>query len=555
MQMRNKTKCLFLFGVILFNTTLPAQSMEDIDPELVNWYNKDYEEDNVVGVSVDKAYRELLANKKPKKVIIVAVLDSGVDTAHVDLDGRYWINENEIPYNGIDDDNNGYVDDKYGWNYLGNADGENIEDETLEMTRIVGKYEDQFESKEMDTIALEGLELQEYNDYKRAKAAYDEMLDKRKKTRENLDRFNAYYNKCKSVLQQKTGIIVKNKDDLKPLSKSTDQDVNRAARFLYSIYDDGFSDEELKEEIDRSDLFLKKHLNVKYNPRAEIIKDNPESAVYTGYGNPNVQGPKADHGTPISGIIAGLRNNDEGINGIAESVKIMALRTTPNGDERDKDVALAIRYAADNGANIINMSFGKDFSPQKQMVDDAMKYALSKGVLFIHSAGNDGKDLDENPSFPSNHYLSGEVIPAYITVGANNKDRNKYLPSVFSNYGEKEVHIFAPGERVVSTETGNAYKVIDGTSFSGPVVTGVAALVWSYYPELTAAELTQVLISTAEVITKPRKVRQPLLTGEKRPKTKFSELSVSGGVVNAYNALFALQQEENKAIDTQSVDE
>ncbi len=528
-----------LLLVCLSTAVLYGQKIEDIDPELINWYNKDLEEDDILGTSVEKAYRELLANKESKKTIVVAVLDSGVDTTHVDLKGQLWVNTGEIPNNGIDDDGNGYIDDVHGWNFLGNAAGENVNHETLELTRICANLEGKFETREIDTTQMDETALAEYTLYREARTMLEERVKKQRELLDNYKRFNEYRGRCEKILKEEAGVVVNGLSDLEDVIVYTGR--GRAARsFLYEIYEDGYSQEEFQKSVDRFNEMLEKQLNTKYNPRT-IVGDDPTNFADSLYGNNDIMGPRSTHGTPVSGIIAALRNNDEGVDGVADNVRIMALRVVPNGDERDKDVALAIRYAANHGANIINMSFGKTHSPEKYMVDEAVRYAVSKGVLFVHSAGNDAKNIDEIPSFPSPTYSDGTHIPGWITVGANRIEKDKYLVAKFSNYGATSVDVFAPGEDVVCLDTNSRYTVINGTSFSGPVVSGVAALVWSYYPELSAVELAELIKTHTYKVTRPRKVRLPLEGSGKRKKAKFETLCTSGGVVNAYAILAALE--------------
>ena len=346
--------------------------------------------------------------------------------------------------------------------------------------------------------------------------------------------------KAKEIIRENTGIDVKSADDLKNV-KSKDQNVKYAKSFLEKKYSKGFKDSDLEAIKKNNQNYLDYFLNKSYNPRT-TVGDDPLNFKDRNYGNNNVIGPRPDHGTPVSGIIAGIRDNNKGINGIAESVKIMVLRTTPNGDERDKDVALAIIYAVDNGANIINMSFGKQFSPQKEFVDEAVKYAEKHNVLIIHSAGNSGENIDVESSFPCNTYIDGTIATNFLTVGASDKTLNKTLPAVFSNYGKKNVDIFAPGVDIVSLSPDNSYCMHDGTSFSGPVVSGIAALILSYYPDLTPQQMISLLIDSSTKITKPKKVFKPGLSSDKKEKVTFSELSKSGGVVNVYNALLLAKE-------------
>jgi subtilisin family serine protease len=292
-------------------------------------------------------------------------------------------------------------------------------------------------------------------------------------------------------------------------------------------------------------VYTESYLNLDLNARANIIGDNPTEMKDAFYGNGDVKGPNADHGSMVSGIIGAVRNNGVGVNGIATGVKIMALRSIPNGDEYDKDVALSIRYAVDNGANIINMSFGKGYSPMESEVYAAIKYAESKGVLMIAASGNEGQDVDVITHYPTPYSGKGDLVSTWLTVGANSKDFKEKMTANFSNYGAEKVHLFAPGVKVISISPDDSYDMMNGTSFSCPVVSGVAALVWSYYPSFSASELREILMESS-VIYKKVKVNLPGYFEEgEEPVVKFGKLSESGGVVNAY---YALQMAEKRRI-------
>ena len=493
-----------------------ASSVEELKGANVDWQNKDLKQDNTAGVSVRKAYLEFLKDKKAKKTVVVAVIDSGVDVEHEDLQGKIWTNKKEIPGNKIDDDKNGYVDDIHGWSFLGGSNGENINEENLEFTRIVKRGE-----KDNPLYAA-------------AKKEYDTELKSKKATLESLEKAASKYNEAVETIKTATKVEVSSLEDLEKVS-SEDSNVISAKNFLSNRYKAGFSMKGLQSYIDYIDKQVNVYLNLDFNPR-KVVGDDPYNMEDRSYGNNDVRGPAATHGTFVAGIIAAKRNNNLGIDGIADNVQIMALRAIPDGDERDKDVALAIMYAVDNGADIINMSFGKTYSPNKTFVDKAVKYAEDNNVLLVHAAGNEGKDIDVHTKYPSNIYEDGTWAKTWLTIGANGSKTGKELPAIFSNYGEKNVDMFAPGVQVVSIDTGSTYNKMNGTSFSCPVVAGVAALVLSHYPELTAVQLKDILKETV-VSVKPSKVYVPGRGSEKRATTKFKKLSNTGGVVNAYKAL------------------
>lgn len=531
---------ILLFGFILAITGVNAQNdstsiSKKKNSVYHNWYNKSPFDDDILGAEVDKTYAEFLQNKK-STTIIVAVIDGGMDIHHEDLKNNIWINVNEIPDNGIDDDNNGYIDDLHGWNFLGNSDGENIAYENLEVTRIYRKYKDRFEK--LDPRSISDIEKPLFKTYKKAKKIYFEKLNKANDTKKQLKTFRDNYetsvNKVKSYLKKDTL-------DFSELSeiKSDDKDLMRHVGFLRFLYANGFSENALIEMENHNNEELNYHLNLNFEPR-KIIGDNP-SDISENYGNNNVYGPEADHGTFVAGIIGALRKNNIGIDGIATNVKIMALKTVPNGDERDKDVAKAIRYAVNNGARVINMSFGKDISPQKYLVDEAIKYAQENDVLMIHAAGNEALNNDKNPHYPTKFINHNTVSNTWITVGASSFKGDMEFAAIFSNYGRKTVNLFAPGVDIKSLLPENNYGILSGTSFSSPVVAGVAALIFSYYPELSAKDVKDIILSSTNQY--PRlKVYKPGYQNEKRKKTRFRRLSSTAGIVSAYKAIQLVEE-------------
>lgn len=523
-------KCLVM--LVMFGLFCPLVSVfgqsKDVNEwgtAYQNWYNRDISIDAIMGVSVDKAYLEILTDSsKVKKKVIVAVIDSGVDIEHEDLRGKIWVNQDEIPGNGIDDDGNGYVDDIHGWNFLGNSEGENIQYETMEFTRIV---REEGETNEV---------------YQRALSMQEKEIAKREKEKENITAFSEIYTRARSIIYSNTKILVNSLVDLDKV-QSSNEAVVASKNFLKDRYEMGFSEESMNEYLTYVNDFLDYRLNTEFDPRS-VIGDDPLDINDKKYGNPDVKGPAGSHGTGVAALIAANRANEIGIDGIAQNVEIMAIRSTPDGDERDKDVALAIRYAVDNGADIINMSFGKNFSPQKEFVDAAVKYAEEEGVLLVHAAGNDGKNIDEEENYPSATFLDGNKASNWIEVGATAIYLDQKVAASFSNYGQQQVDIFAPGHDVITADTSSYYNQISGTSFAAPVVSGVAALVLSYYPDLSPAELIDILMTSSYQFKRPRKVLLPG-DGEKREKTKFKELSKSGGIVNAYEALLEAEKRQN----------
>lgn len=499
-----------------------------------NWYNLDPSE-GVPGVSTEKAYQELLNNRNGREVI-VAVLDSGVDYEHEDLDDVMWVNEDEIPGNGIDDDNNGYIDDVHGWNFLGNAEGENVAHDNLEVTRLYRNYKAMFEGKDKSELSKKEKVL--YAKYEE----YEEVIEKKRAELEQNVGVYAGLADAMKKLQQEMGKDEVTVDDLDAVD-SDDPMVGYAVQIAKSVMAEGQSFERLAAEMqDASKYFSSQyeyHYNPDFNPRP-LIKDNFDDPYDRDYGNNDVRGPDAEHGTHVAGLIAAERDNGLGINGVASNVKIMSVRTVPDGDERDKDVAAAIVYAVDNGASVINMSFGKGASPRKELVDEAVRYARKKDVLIVHASGNDGKEVTHDNNFPTDKYAKRGFLnlfgPKYaenwIEVGALNWKTGEQLAAPFSNYSPFYVDLFAPGMEMYSTVPFDEYKAHQGTSMAAPVVAGVAALIRSYFPDLTAEQVKDVLLQSAK--QQKVKVVQP---GSEEDMVTFGSLSVTGGVVNAYEAV------------------
>ncbi|MBT31352.1 MAG: peptidase S8 [Thalassobius sp.] len=501
-----------------------------------NWFNLDRDEDNVQGVSTEKTYKELLKGKE-SKTVIVAVIDGGVDVEHEDLQGKIWVNEGEIPGNGKDDDGNGYVDDINGWNFLGGKDGENVNYDTYELTREYVRLSDKFQGKTEENLSKE--EKKEYAYFQEVKTEYDAKVTEAK---EVYDNYMGMADVIKHSMRLISAYLNVTEEELTPDQLATvnspDEKIKRAASVLGYALENDIKMEYLEEAIEYFENQLKYFLNKDFNPR-NIVGDDYDDLTNRFYGNPDVTGPDATHGTHVSGIIAANRNNALGMKGVANDVKIMAIRAVPNGDEHDKDVANAIRYAVDNGADIINMSFGKGYSPNKKYVDEAVVYAESKGVLLVHAAGNDSENLDEGKNFP-NKNLEIRKKPAknWIEIGASSWGGADNFVGEFSNYGKKSVDVFAPGVDIYSTMPGSKYENQNGTSMASPVAAGVAALVLSYYPDLTAVQLKDILMKSSSKFDK-MEVNMP---GE--PETEdgddtveFEKLSVTGGIVNSFEAV------------------
>jgi len=523
---------IFVFSSLrMFSQDFAGMGIATEDKAFLNWYNLDCAHDKILGTSADKAYRELLTRLVPAQKVIVAVIDGGVDISHDDLEGKIWTNPNEVAGNGVDDDNNGYVDDLHGWNFLGNPNGENVLYENYEQVRIIRNLRSRFENHN-EAFSLDNADKAAYNLFLQSRHQYEEELAEYTNQLYNIVMFEKRIRNADSLIQDYLGNKNPSMADIEGIQTS-DPKLTQAASLRLKMHQNQFSDKDFQAYKDHIRTHLDYYLNTEFDARVTIA-DNPLDITDNLYGNSDVTGPSAGHGTAVAGIIAAGRNNF-GIDGIAESAQIMALRVVPKGDERDKDVALAIRNAVDNGARIINMSFGKDFSPEKFMVDEALRYAEAHNVLLVHASGNKALNLDLAERYPSCMLSDGTRIQSWLSVGATGRNPGRNLVGDFSNYGMNQVDLFAPGVDILSLSPGNEYDRGDGTSFASPVVAGVAALVWSYYPDFTALEIKDILLKSVTRFT--GKVYVPQLESEVRKKSKLSMLSSSGGVVNAYEAL------------------
>lgn len=534
--MLKKRLSLILAGIFAC-TFIFAQGNSSKEKNPQNWYQLDT---SYNGISLQKAYDFIKEKKLKSKQVIVAVIDSGIDTAHEDLKPILWTNPKEIPGNGIDDDKNGYIDDVHGWNFLGGKDGRNVGKDSYEAARVYYALKPKWGDKTVDTTTLSKDELAEYKVYmhaeskvmgdKEGSAMQLTMLQNLQKTLQSADSTlqialdkKVYTGKDLDTLKPENSDVKKAKSRFLGIMKNSDAMDNTNEGFLKELSD------YISGQVEKEDS--KTTAPEPY--RAEIVKDDETNINDRDYGNNDLMASTPFHGTHCSGIIAAVRDNGKGIDGIADNVRIMMIRAVPDGDEHDKDIANAIRYAVNNGAKIISMSFGKPFSPQKQWVDDAFRYAESKGVLLVQAAGNDAQNVDIDPSYPSPYYKdNGKRATNEIMVGASGNAENGGITASFSNYGKKTVNVFAPGVQIYSTiPGGNKYGNASGTSMAAPVVAGIAALVLEHYPNFTPQQLIEVIEKS---VVAPTEVVKVPGTDEKE---KLSELCITGGVVNAYNAI------------------
>jgi subtilisin family serine protease len=496
----------------------PTKFNELTEAEERSWSHLDLVKDTIPGMSVNKAYEEIIKNKRGETVV-VAVIDSGIDIDHEDLENVIWTNTNEIPDNGKDDDGNGYIDDIHGWNFLGDA-----YNEQLEYVRLLASG---------DTNNPR---------YDEAKTEYEKAYQKAETNKIRYEQILQQVDNADEVLTKHFNKKDYTKDEVNAINTS-DQELSRAVQIAKYMYSNGVDSmdkakKELKDGVEHFAESLNYNLNKDFKGRT--TGDNPDDFSQKIYGNNNVKPVKKSesHGTHVAGIIAAERNNNVGINGVANNVKIMPIRAVPNGDEYDKDVALAIRYAVDNGAQIINTSFGKYYSTHSGWVRDAIAYAGKKDVLIVNAVGNEGVDIDAKKVYPNDAVNNeNEVSNTFLTVGATDPKYGSSLVAKDSNYGKLNVDVFAPGSKIYSTFPENEYEFTGGTSMASPAVAGVAALIRSYYPNLKAAKVKQIIMDSGL----PIKIKV-IVDGDPNNVRLFSELSKSGKLVNAYNALILAKQ-------------
>ena len=533
-----------LYSTLILCFLISSSILAQSPPTKTWYYNSSNSEFN--GIDLQNSYKSLLADKSSRPVV-VAVIDSGVDIEHEDLVENIWTNLDEIPGNGIDDDKNGYVDDVHGWNFIGGAGGKNVNKDTYEATRLFGKLKTKYENA--DATKLGKNEKLEYAKFLKVQK---EVESKRSAAQNNLDQINATKNyltgltsKLENAIGQKS-FTDERLDSLKALNDpELSAIVNIVERFKQSG-EELTNVSQLNSDIDREMTSSKQRYvdqieyayNPDFNPRT-IIGDNYEDSSEKHYGNNDVEGPDAFHGTHVAGIIAAKRGNDLGIDGVANNALIMSVRTVPDGDERDKDVANAIRYAVDNGASIINMSFGKGYSWDKDVVDDAVRYAEKNDVLLVHAAGNSAQDNDSTDNFPNEVYRKAKgflfwkkkATKNWIEVGAAGWTKDEDAVAPFSNYGQQNVDVFAPGMYIYSTTPGDNYQIAQGTSMASPVVAGIAAVLRSYFPSLTAQQVKNAILSSS--IKSDLQVKKP----GTQDVVPFNNLSSTGGFVNLYKAI------------------
>jgi cell wall-associated protease len=421
------------------------------------------------------------------------------------------VNEDEIPNNNLDDDQNGYVDDIHGWNFLGMADLEN-----------------------MESVRLQKKEAPGTEAYERFEKERGKSLENKKRELADIEDFLQQYHKADSVIKVTLGKNEYQIQEVEEYSPKTFK-LMESLIFMRFLKENELTQSKLETYRDGAQSGIDAHYNIDFDGRA-IVGDNPDDINDKNYGNANVVGPDkdgADHGTHVSGVIAAQREDEEGNKGVFDQAKIMVLRAVPDGDEYDKDIALAIRYAVDNGAKVINTSFGKGYSPNKEWVWDALKYAEKNDVLIVNAAGNSGANIDpgQKKTYVTDEVEGIEIVSNFLNVGAVSASYNKEQVASFSNFGAINVDVFAPGEKIWSTIPHNKYDFFSGTSMAAPNATGVAAVLRSFFPKLKADQIKKILMDSGLPLYPT--VESPEDGNLVNPK----KLSRSGKMVNLYNAL------------------
>ena len=504
----------------------------------LNWHTLSFDRDSVYGMELDKAY-EFLKGKEKKQKVIVAVIDGGFDEQHEDLKEVLWRNRREVPDNGADDDKNGYADDLHGWNFLVTKDGKPVTRTMQDGAILFLRHRERYDA--LSAKKRNAKEEKEYQELK--KLLWKSELGVKYLSIELALAFRKYIEEYDREMKVRfPGEVLKHEHFNAVLDTKNETDTLKlAAHMFYNImwdmqpessWDKMFAGRLASEKVAREQY---EDLLAKQTDERKQVGDDMENLKDRAYGSPILLNETSEHGTHVAGIIGAQRGNEIGMDGVADNVELMLIGAIPNGDENDKDVALAIRYAVDNGARVINMSFGKRVSIHPEWVAEAMRYAEKKGVLLVLAAGNAHQNIDNDSFYPTRHISPKKSIGTFLRVGASDPEGH---PAVSSNYGKREVDVFAPGADIYSTVTGDNYRKMDGSSMACPMVSGVAALLMTYYPELSAAEIKDIIIRTA-ITRKGCRVQMPQSPSMAvaRKLADFSDVCVAGGIVNAYEAV------------------
>jgi len=535
-------KCNFWFIFFIGSILVYGQSttIERFKIDTSNWWKIDYGQDSLASISWNKGLKYAYkTNNYPKKQIKVAILDTDFDLNHNMLLDLIAINKDEISRNNKDDNQNGFVDDYAGWNFLGikNKDSA-LAHVLMEETRILRKF---------DSLSYQTLKKRNKIPFKyiEVKSSFDSIVKSLQRDINPYINIEENYTYVMDTLRK----LIPDKISLSSLTdyKTQNDTIMGYVNFAKYYYENDFPYDEFIDYLKLKKLSLDICMNLSYDNRM-LLQDKPNNLRDKNYGNPifgkNIQ--LLSHGTTVSGVIAHAlldSSNTKNKNTIPNyPIKILPITFTGIGDFTDKDFYLGFKYAISNGANIINISQGKTFSMTPKILFKALKLAKRRNVLVVMSAGNQAMSLDENWRFPQSiSKLYEKNFSNVLIVGASSKKLNKNLLDEDSNYGLKSIDIFAPGEDIPTTLPNNEFTTKSGTSFAAPIVTNVAALLWSHYPKLKASEIKKIIMqSGAEydgLVNVPCDLEKNQFCKNNPQKQKFNLLSRSGKIINALNAL------------------
>ncbi|MCE2732501.1 MAG: S8 family serine peptidase [Flammeovirgaceae bacterium] len=520
-----------LFTVVLYLFHANQHAYTQNNDLLQDWWLSDTETDGVAGVGFYKILKNLKPNTFSGKMII-AVLDTGTDTSHHTINPYLYVNTKEITGNGKDDDNNGYIDDRHGWNFLGGPTGNLIHD-TPEVVREYVRLSKKSKNPSNSLSNKEWAYFREVSEkYERDKNGNKKKLEEYRQAHVQYQQITGTLNTCKRILERELSGKNLSYRGIKELMPKTDsaQFAKAVLMQIMEATDTTLLIQETQNELKQAEEDLGNLVrdysiavslyDTTWRPR-QIIGDT-ENNEEKFYGNADVRDPTG-HGTSVAGIMALLlqKLNEQGHR---VPIKILPVRIVPSaGDERDKDIANGIVYAVNQGAKIINLSFGKYYSPYPEVVQQAILYGTEKDVLFVHAAGNEGINIDSRSHFPLPPKQNLET--AWIEVGASGPTLNETLAASFSNYGKKTVDLYAPGVDLYCPTLQNKFGYSQGTSLAAPVVSICAALLWSYNTKFKALDVKDKLISNT------KKYKTQVYIPKLKKHVPFNELSKSGGIL------------------------
>jgi subtilisin family serine protease len=529
-----------------------------------NWHHL-APEDGVFGAAIERAHAAARESglRPARRPITIALIGGGIDISHKAISDIIWVNRRERRINGRDNDRNGWIDDRHGWNFLGNDTMTINSLSTMgdrEFLRLKDKYnhflfvEDgiayMFDDELGALVETEPpADMEEFEYFLRvvteselAETNRGVMLAKavvwyireighsmrmaypeRVLTRTDFGEFVRAQQSTTAMQDALFAFI-----DLMFMSANT-EDWNTMAAFADT------------EFIPIQELRHERAMARRFPRERELIGDDPNDLNDKGYGNNNLLANNALRNTMIAGII-GAGGGQSEIRGITNNVQIMTLRIEADfGEPYMKDMALAIRYAVEQGADIIQLGATNRLFPRHQShwVEEALRYAEQRNVLVVIPVRDLSSNLDDFPFYP-NRNLSTGTLSNIITVAASDSLGNPFL---WANFSETELDIFAPGVEIKSAMPGNRYAIDSGSAYAAAMVTGVAAFIKNYFPQITPAQMRQLLIDTVTDRSDAEVEKQYRATaGSMRGRIAtdlflFSDLCVSGGILNAERAI------------------